>query len=137
MSSKIVFLASASLTVLVYSIAYERFKRSFTITRSRTLSAVISLGFYFFSSSVCEKNNTKKIDVQQQKERTLSQPETETATNIVVAAPVNNGDKTTDEISEAPLSIEEKDMPRYEDEEENLTKRIRHLLFRCSCKYKK
>ena len=35
MSSKIVFLASASLTVLVYSIAYERFKRSFTITRSR------------------------------------------------------------------------------------------------------
>ena len=126
MSSKIVFLASASLTVLVYSIAYERFKRSFTITRSRTLSAVISLGFYFFLRRLFarKKNNTKKIDASTTKERTLSQPETETATNIVVAAPVNNGDKTTDEISEAPLSIEEKDIPRYEDEEENLTKRI-------------
>ena len=64
MPSKIMLIASASLTVLVYSIAYERFKRTFTFRKARILSAIISLGFYFFSRRLFgrKKDNYRASD---------------------------------------------------------------------------
>ena len=65
MPAKALFLASASLTVLVYSIAYERFRRSFSVRRSRIISLVISVGFYVFSRRFFAKGKKQTNNIEE------------------------------------------------------------------------
>ena len=124
MSSKIMLIASASLTVLVYSIAYERFKRTFTFRKARILSAIISLGFYFFSRRLFGR----KKDNYRASDGVKSGPDNKTSKLRQKDYDMKRQTPEVNEITETPLSICEKDIPRYEDEEKNLLKRL-HTTF--------
>ena len=123
MPPKALLLASASLTVLVYSIAYERFRRSFSVGRSRIISLLISLGFYVFSRRFLlkQKKQTNNIEgklTTKEVAKVKHNPRSTKRAQSGEKGPANA------KLMEEPVSIDGSDVPVCKNDAESISQRI-------------
>eukprot|EP00944_MAST-04C_sp_MAST-4C-sp1_P006522 g6522.t1 len=120
MPAKALFLASASLTVLVYSIAYERFRRSFSVGRSRIISLAISVGFYVFSRRFFAKGKKQTNSIEEK----VTSKETTKVTQSPKTNSEGNEPAANAKIMEEPIAIDGSDVPVFKNDAESISQRI-------------